>query len=57
MFTTVVEILALVLIVAGAVAVVFGVLAVSVPLAFIIGGLEAVALGLGGLWISKRVSA
>jgi hypothetical protein len=54
--TTCLEVLAIVLVVAGAVAVVVGVSAVSVPAAFIVGGLEAAALGVGGLWVSKRVS-
>ena len=56
MVTTILEVSALVLIAAGAVAVVVGVAAVSIPIAFIVGGLEAAALGFGGLWISKRVS-
>lgn len=56
MVTTVLEVFACVAIVAGAVAIVIGVASVSVPFAFIIGGLEAAALGFGGLWISKRVS-
>lgn len=56
MFTTILEAFAILLIVAGAVSVVIGVALVSVPLAFIIGGLVAVALAFGGLWISKRVS-
>ena len=56
MLTTVLEVAAFALIVAGAVAIVVGVVSVSVPLAFIVGGLEAAALGFGGLWISRRVT-
>lgn len=57
MLTTVLELGALLLIVAGAVAVVVGVAPVSVPAAFIVGGIEAIALGVGALWVSKRVAA
>lgn len=56
MLTTVLEVAAFILIVAGAVAVVFGVCSFSVPLAFIVGGCEAALLGFGGLWISRRVT-
>lgn len=56
MLTTVLEVVALGLIVVGGAVLVFGVATISVSLAFIVGGLVAAALGFGGLWISKRVS-
>lgn len=55
--TTVLEIVSIVAVVAGAVGVVVGVAHVSLPVAFIVGGLEAAVLGLGGLWVSRRVSS
>lgn len=53
--TTILEFAAFALIVAGAVAIVWGIAAFSIPLAFIVGGGEAALIGFGMLAISRRV--